>query len=155
MTQENNNYFFPLGSLWGLWGLSSPTRDQTHARCTWTSREVPISYSVKVILNSQVCRNNFLKYTLIYYFISFNTKNENYLGQEWKLLLSRQDMQCKNMYKHPKVPCVFTMHCPCTWPLKGTKRAQRAGLFLNLQCSHLSYISVWLCCKRRLNILKL
>ena len=102
MTQENNNYFFPLGSLWGLWGLSSPTRDQTHARCTWTSREVPISYSVKVILNSQVCRNNFLKYTLIYYFISFNTKNENYLGQEWKILLSRQDMQCKNMYKHFK-----------------------------------------------------
>ena len=126
MTQEKDNYFFSLASLWGLWGLSSATRDQTHAPCTWTSREVFISYSVKVILHSQVCRNNFLKYILIYYFTSFNTKNENYLGQEWKLLLSRQDMQCKGSLR------VFICTVLACDPWKGQRQ-------------HKEQASSWLC----------
>ena len=140
MTQENNNYFFFFGLTLRLEGSQFPNQGSNpcplHSLNLWPSREVPISYSVKVTLNSQVCRNNFLKYTLTYYFTSFNTKNENYLGQELKLLLSRKYMQFKNMYKHFKesLSCIYlyTILTPDPWKGQREHKRQASSWICNL-----------------------
>ena len=53
--------------------------------------------------------------------------------------------------RNVKAPCVCTCTVLACDPWKG-QRAQRAGLLLALQCSHVPYVSAWLCCKRRPNI---
>lgn len=126
MTQENNNTISFLWAHFEACGTSVPQLGSNPCPQHTDLQEVPISYSVKVILNSQVCRNNFLKsihsliilHPLIPKMKIILDKNENsyYLDKICNVKI------CKYFKGSLCIYYALSLHLT----LKGTKRAQRA-----------------------------